>query len=604
MNTPKYIIGIDLGTTNSTLAYLELGKQNPVIEQLFIPQVTIAGTQGENLALPSFLYFPLAEELKSKSAAVTWDPKGKYCIGMFARDRGAEIPSRMISSAKSWLCHTGIDRRSKILPHIADDDDLEKTSPLEACSAILKHLLEAWHQKFPTAPFHEQQILITVPASFDPSARQLVLEATQMAGYPEVVLLEEPQAAFYAWLYAHESTWRKILKVDDVILIVDIGGGTTDFSLISVKEEQGELSLQRQAVGTHLLLGGDNIDLSLAYVAKGKLEEKGHNIDDKQLQALVHACRQGKEKLMSSLPADSVDITIMGRGSKLIGGSIKTVLTAKEVVPLIVDGFMPQVPPQERSPLERRSGLQAIGLPYAQDARITCQLAKFLSMTGDADSQTMDHFVMPTAVLFNGGTMKADVLRNQLIDVLNSWAAQVGKQPIKLLPDPDYDMAVSKGAAYYGLARAGHKIRIRSGTSRSYFIGVEEAAPAVPGMPTPMKAICVVPFGMEEGTEQELSAQEFALVLGEQASFRFFSNTAPKLMNGTEPVMGTTVKNWKHELLELHPIETVLSKSEGDGKTINVKIKSRVTELGVLEIWCVGPDGRKWKLEFDIRDHK
>ena len=268
---------------------------------------------------------------------------------------------------------------------------------------------------------------------------------------------------------------------------------------------------------------------------------------------------------------------------------------------MILDGFVPLVEPDERSPVEKRAGIQQIGLPYVQDPRISCQLAKFLSMTGESDSQQMDQFILPAAVLFNGGTLKSSAIRKQLITLLNNWAKKLKKPPVKELTGADYDFSVSRGAAYYGLARLGHGVRIRGGTSRSYFVGVEEAAPAVPGISPPMRAICIVPFGLEEGEERELENQEFALVLGEQATFQFFSHATPKLSNGTEPSVGTILRNWKQELSELHPIETKLDKSEGDGKTVRVKLKSKVTELGVLELWCVAPDSRKWKLEFDIR---
>lgn len=599
----RYIIGIDLGTTNCTMAYTpaDLDVDHLAIEQFSIPQLTAAGVQSEDFSLPSFIYCPLQEELDAKQAGISWDPSRKYCVGIFARNRGAELPARMIASAKSWLCCSGIDRRSKILPTISSEEDLDKMSPLEACAALLRHLRESWEAKMPDVPWKEQQILITVPASFDPSARQLVQEAADRAGYPEILLLEEPQAAFYAWLYTHHDIWREQLSVGDSILVVDIGGGTTDFSLISVTDESGNLTLQRQAVGSHLLLGGDNIDLGLAYLVKNKLEEKGHSIDEWQLQALVHACRHAKEKIMAAEGPKSVDVTIMGRGSRLIGGALKATISREEALNLIVDGFVPLTGPQERSPVEQRTGIQQIGLPYAQDARISCQLAKFLSMTGEGNSDRMDAFVLPSAILFNGGTMKAVPLQERLMDLLNQWASQLQKSPLKLLPNPDLDFAVSRGAVYYGLARTGKAIRIKSGTSRSYFIGVEDAAPAVPGIAAPLKAVCVVPFGLEEGTELELDQQEFALVLGELATFRFFSHATKQLSDGSEPTIGTTVKNWKQELTELHPIETRLDKSEADGKTVRIKLKSHVTELGVLELWCVAADGRKWKLEFDIR---
>lgn len=597
MSNAQYIIGIDLGTTNCTMAYMPLNKED-AIEQFAIPQVTKAGTQGEDFSLPSFVYFPLEDELKKKHTSMPWDEEGRLPVGLHARNRGAEVPARLVSSAKSWLCHSGIDRRGPILPLNSEE---EKISPLDACAALLKHLKEAWKHKMEAAPFDQQQILITVPASFDPSARQLVQEAAEKAEYPEIVLLEEPQAAFYAWLQKHNDTWRKELNVGDTILVVDIGGGTTDFSLIAVEDHEGDLGLKRIAVGAHLLLGGDNIDLCLAYLAKAKLEEQGHTIDDWQLQALTHGCRSAKEKLLSAKPPKNVDVTIMGRGSKLIGNSLKTSLTLEEIQQTIVDGFIPLVPADERSLKERRSGVQQIGLPFAQDARISCQLAKFLSLTGETDSTSMDNFVVPTAVLFNGGTLKAAALRERLVELLNQWAKALGKAPVIELAGTDLDFAVSRGAAYYGHARSGKGIRIKSGTSHSYYIGVEDAVPAVPGMPIPMKAVCIAPLGMEEGTEQSLESQEFALVLGEPVSFRFFSSSAPTLGDGTTPVVGTMVRNWKQDLGELHPIESRMDKEEGDGKTVRVQLKSRVTELGMLELWCVANDSRKWKLEFDVR---
>lgn len=599
MSQSKFIIGIDLGTTNCTLAFASLEEGADGIEQFAIPQLTAVGTQGEALSLPSFMYFPLSEELKAQHAAISWNPSNPFCIGTLARDRGTELPSRLIASAKSWLCHGGIDRREALLP-FASEDVTSKMSPLDACSELLRHLREAWDSKM-SEGFIEQQILITVPASFDPSARQLVQEAAVKAGYSEILLLEEPQAAFYAWLNVHAEDWRNLLKVDDCVLVIDIGGGTTDFSLIGVADRDGDLTLRRMAVGSHLLLGGDNIDLSLAYQAKAKLEDQGHSIDDWQLQSLIHNCRRAKELLLGESPPKHVDITVMGRGSRLIGGSLKTKLTLADVRTNILEGFAPLVSPQERSAIERRSGLQQVGLPYAQDARFTCQMAKFLSMTGESDNTGTDNFVMPTAVLFNGGTTKALALRERLVEQLNQWAKSMGRPPIKVLSDADYDFAVSRGAVNYGKARNGKAIRIKSGTSRSFFIGVEEAVLAVPGMQPQLKAVCIAPFGLEEGSSLQLDNREFALVVGESATFRFFSHATPTLSSGVIAEMGTIVKHWKQELTELHPIETHLDSAEGDGKTIRVKIRSCVTELGVLEVWCIANDGRQWKLEFDIR---
>lgn len=596
----KYLIGIDLGTTNCTLAYraLEDDKESS-IQQFQIPQMVKSGLQEARPSLPSFIYFPLQEELDSQIAGISWDPSRSLCVGAFAHHRGSELPSRLIASAKSWLCHAGIDRRAPSLP-LMEDDEIQKISPLHACAELLRHLKEAWELEM-SLPFSEQSIFITVPASFDPGARQLVQEAAQKVGYPEITLLEEPQAAFYGWMHVHEKDWRDYLQVSDCVLVIDIGGGTTDFSLIGVEDEGGNLTLKRLAVGTHLLLGGDNMDLSLAYLAKSKLEEKGQEIDEWQLQSLIHSCRQAKEQLLGDNPPKKVDLTLLGRGSKLIGGSLKVQLTADEAVQLLIEGFAPLVAPTERSQTEKRTGLQQVGLPYAQDARLTSQLAKFLSMTGETNTDSMENFTMPTAVLFNGGTTKSAALRQRLVQQLNEWAKKLGKEEVKILPDADYDFAVSKGAVNYGLARKGQAIRIRSGISRSYFIGVEDAMPAVPGLPAPLKALCIAPFGMEEGTELRLDKQDFNLTVGELATFRFFSRNAPKLSDGTTPTSGTVIRKWQQELTELHPIETLLDKAEGDGKSIRVKVGSKVTELGMLEVWCHAADDRKWKLEFDIR---
>lgn len=600
VSSSHYIIGIDLGTTNCTLAYTQADDNSSVIHQFSIPQVMEATTLGESKALPSFLYFPLSEELSAIPLELADFFSSDKCVGSYARNRGAELPARLISSAKSWLCHPGINPHAPLLPTDLDEES-SKISPLQACSELLRHMRLAWEKSMPQVPFKEQQILITVPASFDPRARQLVEEAAALAEYPAIILLEEPQAAFYAWLHRHAQEWRKILKVGDHILVVDIGGGTTDFSVISVIDQEGEVGLNRIAVGSHLLLGGDNMDLALAYLAKSKLEEQGHSIDEWQLKALTHACRQAKEQLFSAEPSQQVDITIMGRGRKLIANSLKTFITLPEAQELILQGFMPIVPLEERAPHEKRLGLQQIGLPYAQDARITCQLAKFLSMTGESESSSMDNFLMPTAVLFNGGTMKAEAFCQRVVEQLNYWATKMHRETVKVLADGDLDYAVSYGAVSYGLACRGQAIRIKSGTSRSFYVGVEEATLAVPGITPPLKAVCVVPFGMEEGSEQDLPDQEFALVVGQTATFRFFSHATKTLSSGIEPSVGTVIKNWKQELTELPSMEACLDRMEGDGKVINVKLKSRMTELGVLELWCVSADGRQWKLEFETR---
>lgn len=598
---PRYLVGIDFGTTNCTVAYMALkeGNDNGDICQWAIPQLVAPGEIEALPLLPSFIYFPLDEELAKGAATLPWLSSRHYCVGLYARERAAELSSRVIASAKSWLCHAGVDRRSPLLPD-GGDSSLPLMSPLEVVQAILTHIHEAWDATM-AVPLAEQQLLITVPASFDPSARQLIEEAAEGAGIPAVILLEEPQAAFYAWLHRHREEWRSLLKVGDTVLVVDIGGGTTDFSTISVNDEGGNLTLERRAVGSHLLLGGDNLDYALGYFAKDKFEEKGSALDPWQLRGLIHTCRHAKEKLLTDNTHKSVELTVMGRGSKLIGGAIKQKLSREEALQLLLEGFLPLVPPTEQSPPERMSGLRQVGLPYAQDARITCQLAKFLSQTGEGESGTVDNFVVPNAVLFNGGTLKGDLLRQRIVDQLNAWAEVLGRPSVQELPGADYDCAVSCGAVYYGHARRGHALRIRAGTSRSYYVGVEDAMPAIPGRTPPIKPICVVPYGMEEGSEALLPDQQFALVLGETATFRFFSRATPSLSDGKTPEIGSWVLNWKNELTELHPIEALLPKGADDGKVVRVTLKAHVTELGVLELWCVAADGRSWKLSFDIR---
>ncbi len=513
------MIGIDLGTTNCTVAID--GKIAPIEQQ--IDRDLIA----EKPTLPSFY-----EE---------------GVVGHYARERSVEVPDQVIHSAKSWLAHAGIDRRSPIL---------KGKSPLEVCGAYLKHIKKACH-------IDDQTVFLTVPASFDPSARQLVQEAAELAGYPSVVLLEEPLAAFYAWLAKHEEDWRQHLKVGDTVLVVDSGGGTTDFSLITVQEREGNLELERKAVGEHLLLGGDNMDLALAYMAKEKFAVE---LDEWQFTSLVHVCRQAKEKLLAENAPDQVDLTIPGRGSSLIGGALTATMSRDEVQQLLVEGFFPLVPFEEQVERQPAAGLSTLALPYVRDPRITAQLANFL-------------LELPTAILFNGGTMKADAFQKRLLQQLAMWGADV-----KILPDADLDFGVSLGAAYYGKVRAGQGIRVRAGTARSYYIGVEGAAPAVPGIPPPLKAVCIVPFGMEEGSSVTLD-ETFSLTVNQPAIFRFFAHPAPNEVGKTFPL---------RELQELHPIETVL---KGEGKqAVLVKLTAKVTELGVLELWC-----GEWKLEFDLR---
>jgi hypothetical protein len=400
-----------------------------------------------------------------------------------------------------------------------------------------------------------------------------------------VTLLEEPQAAFYAWLGAAGDRWRKELGVGDVVLVADVGGGTTDFSLISVADQGGDLALERIAVGDHILLGGDNMDLALAYGLAGKLAEKGTKLDAWQQRSLTLACRGAKEQLLGDENLAKAPVAVLGRGSKVIGGTIKTELDRADVTKSLVDGFFPVCDAAARPERGRRSGFQELGLPYAADAAVTRHLAEFVARHGR----------MPTAILYNGGVMKGTALRRRLGDVVRGWTGGA----LKELGGIDLDLAVAHGAAYYGLVRRGKGVRIRGGTARSYYIGIETAMPAVPGMRPPMKALCVVPFGMEEGTETQIAGQEFGLVVGAPAEFRFLGSSVRKADRA-----GDVVEDWDDDIEELAPVETVLPASDGAaGTPVPVRLASHVTPVGTLELWCVARDGgKRWKLEFNVRE--
>jgi molecular chaperone DnaK (HSP70) len=582
----RHIVGIDLGTTNCALSSRSMdGESADVVS---IPQLTAPGTVEERLLLPSFIYLAKEGEFPAGALALPWDKRAEYAVGEFARAHGTKVPTRLVASAKSWLSHSGVDRTGGLLPWQAPPE-VERISPVEASARYLRHLAGAWKASRKSG-LDSEEIILTVPASFDAAARELTTQAAAQAGLPNVTLLEEPQAALYAWLEKVGDTFRKQVKVNDVILVVDVGGGTTDFSLIAVTEQEGELQLTRIAVGDHILLGGDNMDLTLAHhLAQDK------NLDAWQFTALTYGCRQAKEMLFADPKLKKVPISIPSRGSALIGGTIKTELTRDDVTRILIDGFMPKVAINDLPRTARRTGLTQIGLPYAQDPGVTRHLAAFLTRQSRiADGKA---FVHPTAILFNGGVFKAPVLKQRLVEVVNDWLASDGGSPVKELEGADLDLSVARGAAYYGWVRHGHGIRIRGGTARAYYVGVETAMPAVPGFEPPVKALCVAPFGMEEGTKADVPPQEFALVVGEPTVFRFFASSVRR-----EDRVGDMLDNAgrSDELEEVAPIETTLS---GDvGKLVPVNLQAAVTEVGTLELRCLEKNGSgRWKLEMNVR---
>jgi molecular chaperone DnaK (HSP70) len=581
-----HIVGIDLGTTNCALSWRELDDaSNSVVS---IPQLTAPGTIEERALLPSFLYLPKEGEFPAGALAVPWDKKTPYIAGEFARTHGTKVPTRLVASAKSWLSHTGVDRSGPLLPWQAPEE-VQRISPIEASARYLRHLSGAWKTARKTN-LDSEEVILTVPASFDAAARELTIQAATEAGLSHVTLLEEPQAALYAWLEKIGDGFRKQAKVGDVILVVDVGGGTTDFSLIAVTEQNGDLQLERIAVGDHILLGGDNMDLTLAHhLAQGK------NLDQWQFTALTYGCRQAKELLFSDSKLNKVPISIPSRGSALIGGTTKAELTRDDVTRILIDGFIPKTPVAELPRTARRTGLTQVGLPYAQDPGITRHLAAFL--TRQSRLAEGKSFVHPTAILFNGGVFKAPVLKHRVVEVLNEWLATDGGAPMKELEGADLDLAVARGAAYYGWVRHGHGIRIRGGTARSYYVGVEASVPAVPGFEPPVKALCVAPFGMEEGTKADVPPQEFALVVGEPTVFRFFASSVRR-EDHVGDMIDDAVRNEDFE--EVAPIETTLSGESG--RLVPVNLQAAVTEVGTLELRCLEKGGKgRWKLEMNVR---
>ncbi len=591
----QYVIGIDLGTTNSVLAYAPINAEDPQVELLQVPQLTAPGSVENRTSLPSFLYLAPDQEAAGGTLDLPWQAGQTQVAGELARRQAADAPQRTVTAAKSWLCHSRVDRHQPILPWNAPAE-VAKVSPVTASKKYLEHLRSAWEHAFPNAPLASQHVVLTVPASFDAAARELTREAALAAGLPQaLVLLEEPQAAVYAWLTSMGERWRKTLRVGETLLVCDVGGGTTDLTLVGVAEERGELMLRRIAVGDHLLVGGDNMDLALAHFVAGKFGEKGTKLDPWQSVSLWHSCRLAKETLLPDEGPKKHPISVLGRGSKLIGGTVTVDVERKAAAELLLEGFFPKVSLGEKPARRRQSGFQEIGLPFESDTAVTRHLAAFLSAHGENGNA-----VQPTHVLFNGGVFKAMPFRQRLMDVLAEWAPD---RPAKILiGEQDLDHSVARGAAYYGWAKLHGGVRIRGGTARSYYVGIETAGLAIPGAPRPLRALCVVPFGMEEGTSVDVPSSEIGLVVGEPATFRFFSSPTRKT---DKP--GDLLSSWDdEELAETDSLEAALPKDDATQEDyVPVRFQSNITELGVFELWCAGTrpaaEPQRWKLEFSVR---
>ncbi len=589
----QYCIGIDLGTTNSVLAFAPLAEPEALIAVLPIPQLVAPGAIERRLSLPSFLY--LSKSLEDPALQVPGIRTGVGVVGEYARRIASEQPDRVVAAAKSWLCNKRVDRQSPILPW-ESDAEAELVSPITATTAFLNHLVDAWHAEFPESPFYEQQIVLTVPASFDLVAREFTKQAALAAGFPEDFLfLEEPQAALYNWIHAHGQHWRKSLRQDDVLLVCDVGGGTTDLTLVQIQSENGELNMNRLAVGNHLLVGGDNMDLTLAHVAATQFADKGTKLNAWQSVSLWHSCRLAKEALLKgdSAPA-TFPLSVLGRGSKLIGGTVSIELEKSTVERTLVDGFFPLVGRDERPERDGASGFQEIGLPFESDTAITKHVSAFL---GDHLRGPEQAPLRLTHLLFNGGVFNSDSFRNRMLQTLASWSED-GAPPVVLGGVEDLDQAVACGAAYYAWSKHQGGIRIRGGTARSYYVGIESSGPAIPGMARPLQALCVVPQGMEEGTRTDVKSREVGLKVGQRGRFRFFSSTVRK-----QDQPGTYLKGWDdNELEETSPLEVELSATAGE-QVVPVRFESRITELGVFELWCKSTrSDQSWKLELNVRE--
>ncbi len=603
-------LGIDLGTSNCAMALTDLETDRT--EVLPIPQILAANQLGEKPTLASATYLPHPEEFPPGSFRLPWSTSEESgIIGQFARDHGALVPDRLATSAKSWLSNPHIDPKQRTLPWRSDSVE-EKLSPFECSRRYLQHLKDAFLHTAESQgrqwDLADGQIVVTVPASFDEVARSLTAEAAEAAGLGYVTLLEEPQAAFYAWSARAGRQWRDAVAPGDVILVCDVGGGTADFSLIAVTDVGGNLELERISVGEHILLGGDNMDLALAYTLQARLEAEGKTLDAWQFQALVYAASHAKITLFEDTTLPEAPIAIPSRGSSLFAKTIATALDRASLSQVILDGFFAQTAVDDLPREARRAGLQEFGLPYASDPVISKHLARFLtrSLQNVKASDKLDAVVgpraggqalMPTAVLFNGGVFKAEPIRARVLDLLASWN---GGQAVRELEGFEPDLAVAHGAAIYGRHRAtGKGMRIKAGTSRSYYIGLEASMPAVPGFRPPVKALCVVPQGMQEGTELLIEGRTFGLVTGQAAEFRFFSST---VRSGDMP--GQILPDAERELEETSLLEIELPAllDVSAGQVVPVQIESVVTELGTLELWMKHTNSdRRWKIEFEVR---
>jgi molecular chaperone DnaK (HSP70) len=578
----RYLVGIDLGTTNSACAYVDTARGRTV-ETFEVPQLTALGRVEARATLPSFVYLAGAHDVPAGSLDLPWATGRDFCVGWLAREQGAKVPGRLVASAKSWICHGGVDRDAPILPW-GGVTDVAKISPVEASARILAHLREAWDAGF-DAPLAEQDVVLTVPASFDAVARQLTLEAATRAGLGRVRLLEEPQAASYAWLARHEREWQARVRAHPLMLVVDVGGGTTDFSLVAAELGRGELTLARVAVGDHLLLGGDNMDIALARQVEETIGQGA--LDAQRFHLLVGQCRVAKEAILADAELAEVPIAVTGRGGKVIGGAIAVRVERAQVLRTVLDGFFPMIDASERPARGGGTGIREFGLPYAPDPAVTRWIADFLARQRDAVSSD-GPLVRPDAILFNGGACEPAVVRDRIAETIGRWHVPDGSWRPAVLDSESLQLAVARGAAYYGLARRGAGVRIGSGTARTYYLGLDAAGD---------EALCVVPRGMDEGDRVEID-RDFVLTTNRAVAFPLFTATDRTGERAGE-VIGQA-----GALGALPPIRTILRFGRKlEERTLPVRLEVELTEIGTLEVWCASQTTEhRWRLEFRLRD--
>ncbi|MFZ5571231.1 MAG: Hsp70 family protein [Thermodesulfobacteriota bacterium] len=596
-----FIVGIDLGTTNSAVSYADLrnDQNRPEIKIFRIPQLTGPGEFAQRTILPSFLYLPGPYDISSSAISIPWEPEPDSFVGFFAREHGAKVPARLVSSSKSWLCHGNVDRRAKILPW-GSGEEIFKVSPVAATAAFLGHIRKAWNSwrgGDEEQHLENQLVVITVPASFDEVARDLTLEAAKMAGFHEVTLLEEPLAAFYSWLIRHESQWMKFVAPNELILVCDVGGGTTDFTLIALRDVDGSPRFERIAVGDHLILGGDNIDFALARLVEKQAGKKNMNLSSDRWKALCHQCRQAKERILSG-QTDSERITLMGEGGRLIAGILSAEIRREELEATVVEGFFPVVDPGTNQQPILRKGISELGLPFESEPAITRHLGWFLNHHARDVEKILGKPPIPDVILFNGGSLKPAVIQNRIRQAIRHWFQVTDEGLPRVLENPEPDLAVALGASYYGLVKTGRGVRVGSGSPRGYYLGI--SAPSHPEIieeETRKVAVCLVERGLEEGSHINLKDKRFEVLANQPVSFDLYSSSYRAGDRSGDLVEIDT------SLTALPPVQTVVQFGKKGMKTsIPVEIEADYTEIGSLALWCRSlSSSHRWRLQFQLR---